>query len=83
MAVVPSVLARPKPPGPTGSGTDGKPDKKGDKKQAVPEPEPEPELNQDGGKRQMLLIFKCKTLVVSFLLPCNKKKWQEVILNVL
>ncbi|GFO11884.1 leucine-rich repeat-containing protein 71-like isoform x2 [Plakobranchus ocellatus] len=48
MAVVPSVLVRPKPPGPQGGGTEGKPEKKGDKKQAIPEPEPEPELNQDG-----------------------------------
>ncbi|RUS84468.1 hypothetical protein EGW08_007764 [Elysia chlorotica] len=48
MAVVPNVVTRPKPPGPAGSGGDGKPDKKGDKKQAAAEPEPEPELNQDG-----------------------------------
>ncbi|GFR80094.1 leucine-rich repeat-containing protein 71-like isoform X4 [Elysia marginata] len=48
MAFVPNVQTRPKLPAPSGGGNEGKPDKKGDKKQAQPEPEPEPELNQDG-----------------------------------
>lgn len=48
MAVVPGVVTRPKPPGPQGGGNEGKPDKRGDKKQSAPEPEPEPELNEAG-----------------------------------
>ena len=66
MAVVPSVVARPKPPAPVSGSTEGKPDKKGAKGQVVPEPEPEPELNQDGGKMSFFFQFRSFSCPLDF-----------------